>query len=347
MIVSLQTQPVSYTEGYVVSFLTAETTGDISLIPIHFFLSLAFSLVVFLASILSIDTKSATLRILVPEAAAPYLPKLVQLYREDYHVQRPYSSSYSSLSDISDDEDMVFMKQKTASEKKKSPFTYLPHPLRLANRTSLSVGPSLPFSCIYTAGTCNTDYEEAKKRRWELLKPGDHLRIRIAELRRPSDDLLTSSQENDKEEQEEKWRRQQKRDEDRQRKTDETSKEIDEESRPSGHHKEETRQSFPSSSSSGVDRTAEKLREEEEETRTSREEKPIKKRRTAGIGLRFAFGEDGSHAQEWQKWTDVKKEMERRLYGEGGEGGERRRVEEEILAKRLDEGLHTLYVHKM
>ncbi|PHJ15938.1 transmembrane protein [Cystoisospora suis] len=220
---------------------------------------------------------------------------------------------------------MVFMKQKTASEKKKSPFTYLPHPLRLANRTSLSVGPSLPFSCIYSAGTCNTDYEEAKKRRWELLRPGDHLRIRIAEVRIPS------------EENEEKCTRH-KKDEDQTPQP--TSQKRDEESRPPGHPQEKTPQASPPSSS--VDLTAGRSKEEEEEIRPRHEEKLVKKRKTAGIGLRFAYGEDGRHELEWQKWIDVKKEMQRRLYGEGGEGGERRRIEEEILAKRFDQGLHTL-----
>lgn len=120
----------------------------------------------------------------MPGAAASYLPKVAQLYREDYHVQRSYSSPLRTRS--SGDEDEIFMAEKTAREKKKSPFTFLPHPLRLVNRTSLSLGPTLPFSCIYASGRCNDDYEEARKRRWELLKPGDHLRIRIAEVRKPA-----------------------------------------------------------------------------------------------------------------------------------------------------------------
>ncbi|PFH36967.1 hypothetical protein BESB_034250 [Besnoitia besnoiti] len=124
------------------------------------------------ASVLTVDAEAATLRLLLPHAAVPFLPTQVQLRREDYHPLRSFAREEAA-------------EAAALEPRKKSPFAYVRHPLRLASAPSTSVGPSLPFTWLYTTDKERLSPEQLQTQRWELLRPGHHLRVRIDRVTTP------------------------------------------------------------------------------------------------------------------------------------------------------------------
>ncbi|KEP62673.1 UNVERIFIED_CONTAM: hypothetical protein HHA_215690 [Hammondia hammondi] len=266
------------------------------------------------ASLLTVDSRAASLRLLLPHAASQFLPTQVQLRREDYHPLRSFSASPTDA-------------ESALESKKKSPFAFVRHPLRLASQASTSVGPSLPFTWMYTSDSEQLSPEQVQAKRWELLRPGDHLRVRVARVEVPDGRSFVAEHAAALREPEAEDRRGNGEGRNACAEREETLGETaPKETR--GENTEET-----DGEKEGEERAGRGEKEEEKREDEKREEENLrvgsgggKKGKKRGISLRIAFGWPPAKAkEELENWRQVKAEAERRLGHNGRENatGER------------------------
>ncbi|CBZ54831.1 conserved hypothetical protein [Neospora caninum Liverpool] len=255
------------------------------------------------ASLLTVDAHAASLRLLLPHAATQFLPTQVQLRKEDYHPLRSFSPSTTDA-------------ESALEPRKKSPFAYVRHPLRLASQAGTSVGPTLPFTWTYSADKDSLSPEQIQVKRWELLRPGDHLRVRIDRVvtpdgrefvAAPAEDELPPESENDSQE----------------RRPESDSGEAS--------HEEADGAGVAAARKSG---DGEGGRRGSMETPASAPASGGKKGKKKGISLRIAFGWPPPNAkEELENWKKVKAEAERRLGSKD---------KENLTGERLKDGLEKL-----
>ncbi|KFG62117.1 putative transmembrane protein [Toxoplasma gondii RUB] len=269
------------------------------------------------ASVLTVDSRAASLRLLLPHAASQFLPTQVQLRREDYHPLRSFSASPTDA-------------ESALEPKKKSPFAFVRHPLRLTSQASTSVGPSLPFTWMYTSDSEQLSPEHVQAKRWELLRPGDHLRVRVARAEVPDGRSFVAEHPAALRETETEERRGNGEGRNAYAEGEET---------PGERAKNETRDENTEETEGKKDGDERAGRGEQEEEK--REEENLrfgsgggKKGKKRGISLRIAFGWPPAEAkEELENWRQVKAEAERRL----GENGRKN-----VTGERLKAGLEKL-----